>query len=82
MSSNGKGLGKVKTPPFAASGVRGSELSKPGAVDHAPFSQRAHTVLPSEVHILVKCLGSAVHCSWSHLRSCGGLVMGLKSIHT
>lgn len=89
MSSNGKGLGKVKTPLFAASGVRGSELPKPVRSGPRPiFPEGPHsrfesyTLLVGEAHILITCIGSAEPCSWSHPRFFSGLGMGLKSLHT
>lgn len=64
MSSNGKGLGKVKTPLFATLVSLVPSCQSPWALDHAPFSQRAHvvrrlksyTLLPGEAHVLIKCI--------------------------
>lgn len=64
MSSNGKGLGKVKTPLFAASGVRGSELPNPVRSGPRPiFPEDPHSRLESNtlLHMLIKCIGSAEH---------------------
>lgn len=90
MSSNGKGLGKVKTPLFVASGVRGSELPKPVRSGPSPifFFQRDNiVVLRVTLYSQVKptyCQMHrfAVHCPWPHPRSCSDLGMDLKSLHT